>query len=383
MPSYDDVVQTFAEKDCRVLTTADEYDSIIIEAAQNGNSSNFKIQYIASCGHEHSVFHNVFKHRNTGIVCPACKSKSNGEKASAKDNTTDDGQSINDSNNDESIDFIRDKLVGIFDFKKTYEGCLAHFVLRPVGVQTDTWMKVAVRTTSSTDVGYSFQFRNKHIECVVILHSPKDNKMWLLNGNDINTVKVSIGKSKSKYSEFEVGGKEEMVVRLTEFYTILPKFPFEVCDVPNGHFQIQEHAFRLFRESKCNFLNFEQSARKKVVFDFKVNGKRVQEKVGTKIEGKNGIVFKISKRKSYGFQHYVEGDNDLYWLSFPDKITFFVIPEAELIHHGIVTTKSNPINGSKTLCLNPTNETSKHSWANAYKFSYVDIDAAKLSGMFE
>jgi hypothetical protein len=383
MPSYHDVVQTFAAKKCRVLTTADEYAEILTEAKQKGQSSNFKIRYIASCGHEHCVFHNVFKHRNTGIICPDCKCKSNGEKAAAKVNTTEDGQDWSHLMLDESIDFLKDELDGIFDFKKTYEGCLAHFVLRPVGQTTyDSWMKVHVSTTSTTDVGYSFHLTNKCIECVIILHSPKDNKIWLLNGNDINTVKVSIGKSKSKYSEFEVSGKEGMVARLTEFYNILPKFPFEVCDIPIGYFGMREHAFRLFRESQIDFLDFEQNARNNVVFDFKINGKRVQEKVGSETDGENQIAFKISKRKGHGFQPYVQGDNDFYWLNFPDKITFFVIPEAELILHGIIKTETNSIKGGKYISLNPTYAGSKHSWANAYKFSYVDLDIVKLTEMF-
>jgi hypothetical protein len=40
----------------------------------------YKINYIASCGHQHIVFYNVFKSRGTGIICPNCKNKTIGNK---------------------------------------------------------------------------------------------------------------------------------------------------------------------------------------------------------------------------------------------------------------------------------------------------------------
>lgn len=68
---YDNVIEEFNKRNCKLLTTNIEYNEII----KNKKSNNYKLNYIASCGHNHNVFFNVFKSRNTGIICPKCKQK--------------------------------------------------------------------------------------------------------------------------------------------------------------------------------------------------------------------------------------------------------------------------------------------------------------------
>ena len=72
---YENVVEEFNKKGCELLVTKEEYNNII-----SINRRNYRLKYIASCGHEHIVFYNVFKSRNTGIVCPSCKNKEIGKK---------------------------------------------------------------------------------------------------------------------------------------------------------------------------------------------------------------------------------------------------------------------------------------------------------------
>ncbi len=73
--NYENVVEEFNNKKCKLLVTKEDYDKII-----NKTKKNYKLNYIASCGHQHSVFYNVFKSRDTGKICSNCKSKEIGTK---------------------------------------------------------------------------------------------------------------------------------------------------------------------------------------------------------------------------------------------------------------------------------------------------------------
>ena len=56
---YENVVEEFTKRDCKLLNTKEEYYFII----KNAFKSNYKLNYTASCGHNHIVFYNVFKSR--------------------------------------------------------------------------------------------------------------------------------------------------------------------------------------------------------------------------------------------------------------------------------------------------------------------------------
>jgi hypothetical protein len=67
--TYENIIKEFNSKNCKLLTTKEEYDII------KKNTKFLKLCYIASCEHTHTVFYHVFKYRNTGIICPSCKNK--------------------------------------------------------------------------------------------------------------------------------------------------------------------------------------------------------------------------------------------------------------------------------------------------------------------
>jgi len=72
---YENIVEEFNKRGCTLITTKEEHSEII----RNSKHSNYKLNYIASCGHNHNVFYNVFKSRGTGIKCPLCKYMENGK----------------------------------------------------------------------------------------------------------------------------------------------------------------------------------------------------------------------------------------------------------------------------------------------------------------
>ena len=72
---YENIVEEFNKRNCKLVTSKEEY-----EETKNMFKNSFKLNYIASCGHNHNVFYNVFKSRNTGIICPSCKTNEMGQK---------------------------------------------------------------------------------------------------------------------------------------------------------------------------------------------------------------------------------------------------------------------------------------------------------------
>jgi len=68
---YENIIEEFNKRGCTLITTKEEHSEII-------KKHNYKLNYIASCGHNHNVFYNVFKSRGTGIVCSSCKYTENG-----------------------------------------------------------------------------------------------------------------------------------------------------------------------------------------------------------------------------------------------------------------------------------------------------------------
>jgi hypothetical protein len=119
------------------------------------------------------------------------------------------------------------------------------------------------------------------------------------------------------------------------------------------------------------------------VYDFTVNGFRVQEKVCSKNKNENGTRFGLNKSNSSingKTQHisYQQGDNAFYWLNLNNKKHFYIIPEYELLTRNI-------INNDKwsSITLNPNSKRKyKNCWANEYLFDYTKIDEEKLKIMF-
>ena len=70
--SYDALVKSFEDKNCKLLTTEEEYNVIKKEKVRYP-----KYYYTASCGCNNIVHHNVFMNRNTGVICPNCMTTKN------------------------------------------------------------------------------------------------------------------------------------------------------------------------------------------------------------------------------------------------------------------------------------------------------------------
>jgi hypothetical protein len=88
-------------------------------------------------------------------------------------------------------------------------------------------------------------------------------------------------------------------------------------------------------------------------------------------KNKNSVNFKLTKRDNVSrtTQPYNKGDNDFYWLHFPNKRHFYLIPETVLL----INENSSVL--IKNLYVNVSSDgTPNLNSLNYYLFEYENID---------
>jgi len=203
--------------------------------------------------------------------------------------------------------------------------------------------------------------------------------MWLIPYEEVNGLKTIGVAQKSKYNKYEVT-IENLIEKLYYFYNSTNKFNFDTLNTPTNKSQQQEQEYRKLRESKINFIEFNDNHIEGLVYDFTIGEKKVQEKVQEKVgsithKNPNSFSFNLSKYEcrvdgKCVNQSYQEGDNDLYWLNCKNG-KFYVIPEEELICHGYIGN-----NCKNNLYVSPTNMNTE--WCNKYLFEYDNVDKERL-----
>ena len=363
MYDYDKTCEKFLEVNCKITDTKEEYEK------RNKTEKMSKCNYIASCGHQHVVFINVFFSRKTGLICPSCKSKENGIKK--KEEMKDDKLKYLKTEL-RGINYFKEKCKG-FEIHKAFDGCRADLIVRPIGQLQDKWIGIQVKTTERNN-HYEFGMHQTYDDYLILCICEEDKRMWLFPYEDLNGItKIHVG-IKSKYNEYEITNNLE---KLNHYYQNTKKFTYEELDKPLCIYTEREKEFYRFRESKIDFLDFTYNDMEGMVYDFKIGEKKVQEKVGYIDKVKNVNVFCLWKNngKLNGKQNskcYDIGDNDYYWLNADDKQLFYVIPEQILIEKGYVGYTGH----KKQLKINPK-ETKYNGWIQPYKFNYNSF------GLFE
>ncbi len=104
-------------------------------------------------------------------------------------------------------------------------------------------------------------------------------------------------------------------------------------------------------------------------YDFTIGTKKFQEKVLRRDSANYVSISHGSRAKPYKV-----GDNDFYWLHFPDKTKFLLLPEIILIDDGIIKTSENP--GNLYYGINIS-----HEKYIKYIFDYENINTNTLNGI--
>ena len=375
--AYECIKQTFANEKCRLLNSYDEY--LQIKEDYKGKGS-FKLDYIASCGHEHNVYFNVFKNRKTGVICPACTILRNNGRM--KEKLQKDKTEFLKLEYD-CIQYFKGLLQEQFDVVKAFDGCKADVIFKPKSIIDDEWIGIQFKTTHKSKRGYGFHMQRDYDNFVILCVCGDDKRMWAIPYEHVNGVcKIAIGDNKSKYDQYEVT-KNNIANRMMELYNSTPKFDFETLDTPISIYQQREKEFRKYRESKIDFLTFTNGDMEGTVVDFLIEpGVKVQEKVGCFIDG-DRILFGVCKNNGgKAYKQYDIGDNDIYWLNCDDKKYFYVIPEYVMIEKDYVGTTRNT---SYNIKLPKIENQLKNPdfWTNPYLFDYDNIDKVRLLGIID
>jgi hypothetical protein len=126
----------------------------------------------------------------------------------------------------------------------------------------------------------------------------------------------------------------------------------------------KEQFYCKLRETKLNTIPFVYPEVNQSVYDFMVNGYKIQEKTAIMINKKNYYTTTLAKHKNGQKNNpYEQGDNNFYWINLQDKETFYIIPETILVQQQIISSENKK--GKKYLSF-----AERNIWLNDYKYSY-------------
>ena len=367
--TYKLIKEEYEKEGCELLTTEDEFNV-------NKSCRKFKIRGKCGCIIECSDFRN-FKYYKNNISCNTCTN--NNTSIIMKDKSKIDGITTTMLIEKTGVDLIKEISEDIFTIIKTREGCEADILVRPIDVDNDIWLPIQLKITDKKcerygSVRYSFNLHRNYNDMLLLLVCVQDNKFWMFESNDDNVKslqKISIGINRSVYDYACV---DNLVDMFNYWYNKnIYNITFEKGNTPQSKNAQLEYEYVKLREDTIKFINFTSNTMDGLVYDFKINDLKIQEKVCTP---KRNSYF-VSIKKNGGFRDgekrkqmhipYHSGDNNFYWFNLQDRNTFYVVPEIELINRGFITTSDSK--GKKYLQFSTNNY-----WLNSYKFYYGTIN---------
>jgi hypothetical protein len=382
--NYDRINQVITSKGCTLLTTVEQIQSLKMHS-----KSYYRI--IAACGHENIVLYDMFKAQGCGVLCRPCRLDSVASK-----NKKINANGICNDVEYQGFCYLRDQLRNTFIVEKMVEGTLADFAIKPVTIEADEWLPIQLKVTtkpSKYSNNYSFKIKNKsYPNMVVILMCVEDKRVWMFNGNELPKETVSIGSKRSKYSKFEVS---DMHHALVSFYDTLPRLSIDTTNIPLNICQQREQAYRRKREGYLPYIEFDYPECESLVYDFTVNGMRIQEKVASKTKTRctgDNIAYTViisrggkadGSNKRNGFL-YAQSDNDYYWINIPDTTKFFLFPEEILLQHNKISPRGVVTRKSCSLGLYTYDRPqSPNNWIHDHMFDYTTVTEDQMKKFFQ
>jgi hypothetical protein len=362
------------KNNCKLLTTLEEFN----KQKMNGNST---VEYMATCNHKNSIKYSHFANDGQGRLCKSCVNK---EIRNTQIQKCIDDKTICQKIEYNGFQILIEILKKDFDFIRTCEGCIADCLVKPKNTDLDKWIPLQLKATQGkqSQDRYMFHLENMADNLILICISVSDAKCWIFDSTSIpNVKKLGISKktteSKSKYDRFEVthDNVNKTIKKLYESsgnllvsrqQGLTPKS--ECCQL--------EAQYRLLRETRMNMINFEYPDIQCSVYDFSVNGFKIQEKVLVRDKG-TGLTAHLNKQNGKGKAKipYCKADNDFYWFHVPDTNMFYCIPETILIPEGAIDMgKKKMILYPKLSYIEAKNSNKKTAECNKFLFSYDNTD---------
>ena len=165
--SYENVIEEFSNRNCKLLTTKEDY--VVIP-----KNKPYKLNYIASCGHTHTVFYNSFKSRETGVICPSCKNKEIGNNKKIKMQNNEISKTFTIEQEHSFIMKFDELINNNFEIIKAFDGCNVDLIFRPKNITEDKWVGIQVKTSNVRHLTYSFHMNNNYKECLLLFYCNED-----------------------------------------------------------------------------------------------------------------------------------------------------------------------------------------------------------------
>lgn len=339
------------------------------------NTSHIKIKFIAQCGHENESFLTNFVSKKSGILCKKCKDKEISLKQKENNKNLVDAFDIEFY----GFNYLRNLINNFYDIERTNDGCKVDIIIKPKEINENKWMQIQLKICSKPSAGlYYFHDINKDYEdCLILCLCLENNKIWLFNHNEIKHLKnLNIGIQKSKYDKnISLNLKDDLL----KYYNTYNLFTKEQSLIPRHISSKLEHQYRLKRHNELSFLKYEYSDIDNTIFDFVINGYKIQEKVISQRKDRINEQFIIQIKRPGSLISYEKGDNDFYWIWLNNKDVFYIFPEEILIKNNLINNKIKSLTFSN-----------KNNWTNNYKYdlkSYDDckerlINLFKIKGLF-
>jgi len=368
--TYEMIKSEYEKEGCELLTTEEEFD-------KDNSHKIFKIKGKCGCIIEFSSFKS-FLHKKCNVNCKKCTN--NNTSVNSKNTSKINGIPKTMIIEKNGIDLIQEKCKNNFVIMKTRECCEADILVKPINEEKNIWLPIQLKVTSKKLNGfdtsvYQFMIGKQYNDMLLLLVCIEDAKFWLFESNDknINSLqRITITDTKSKYDKANVNDLNEI---FNYWYDKnLYNVTFGIGNTPQSEKALLEYKYVMLREENIKFLNFVHNTMDGLVYDFKIDNLKIQEKVCTPSINTHYI----SLKKCGGWKRdetkkiqitipYFEGDNDFYWFNIQDDNTFYVVPEIELINRGFISTKNSE--GKKSMGTG-----SNEHWLCNYKFHYVTIN---------
>jgi hypothetical protein len=365
---YARIKSLILERGCELITRIDYFDETV-----NILTSKSKLDIIAKCGHESKIQYDMFKCKGSGQYCKICANKNASEKLKGKPQN---------SIEYDSFVIFKDLICDKFEVIKMCEGTLADVAIRPIGNLHDKYLPIQLKSTkqpnSINSNNYVFRNMNKYAGMLVFCVCIEDKRMWLIEGNKLNNINLTIGNKSSLYSSYEISDNNNLHNPLLSFYRTYVLQSFDTINTPISKQVVNEHIYRRKREINLHYLRFEYPEKEGQVFDFTVNTYKVQEKVASIMRRRGKIrdgayIINLTRNNKENCS-YKLGDNDFYWFVIPNSDMFYLIPEVKLHDNGYIG-NINCIH--KMITLYPTkscdNTKILSSWMNKYLYDYNKV----------
>lgn len=385
---YEEIQKKFQSHGCTLLITKEEFEKI------KGKIYRYNFTFTANCGHERCTSLTSIKHCNSEMwICDLCARANNRKFFKEKHNID---ILVNLYVEHESYLIISDILKDKFIVQKLGPSTAADFIVKPIDMIYDLWLRIQIKSTSKIK-NNTYKFSkgiSDYTGMVMACICNEDKKVWFVDYMVLKNVKGCFSitdKPHTKYGRYKCS-ISEICNRILEFYEddfTYPKVDLITADTPPTIKMQMERNYIRLRERNLSFLQFINNDIEGLVYDFKINNYKIQEKgTNTKIDKR----FMFGLNKSNGLknqQPYKHGDNDFYMFHVNDNRYFYIIPESVLIEHKYVTADKQK--GKVVIYLYPhtsdeefsqMNKRYRMAWANQYLFDYKNLDRQRIIDMF-